>query len=342
MVLTPTELKKISPLSPELKENISKYRQEISDILSGKDDRIILICGPCSIHNSQEAVDYARKLKIISDKHKETIFILMRTYFEKPRTTIGWKGLLHDPNLNQSDLLEEGLHITRDLLLKINEIGIPCATEFLDLLVPEYYSDLITWGCIGARTSESQPHRQMVSGLSDIPIGFKNGTIGSVKIAIDAILCAQHAHSYLSIDQEGMVQVKKTTGNKDCHVVLRGGWEGPTCKPNYYVEDLQNVSQLLQYAKLRANIMIDCSHGNSQKDYRNQPKVAGYLSKQIAKGNRNIIGLMLESNHNHGRQEISNKPLQYGISITDQCINLKTTEEIIDQLSLSVLHRRDI
>jgi 3-deoxy-7-phosphoheptulonate synthase len=342
-VITPDELKTKYKADDSILNFVGESRRQIENILSRKDDRLLLIVGPCSVHDIQQAFEYGQKLKIIADKHKDTLMIVMRTYFEKPRTNIGWKGLINDPLLNNTKNINLGIEQARQLLIKLNQIQVPCGTEFLDMLIPLYYQDLISWGCIGARTTESQSHRQMASGLK-MTVGFKNCTLGSVKTAIDGIITARSEHTYLDINENGQISIKHTTGNPNCHVILRGGWDGPTIKPNYYVEDLQRVSQLLQYSKLKENIMIDCSHGNSKKDFRNQPHVAKYLAEQIKKGNFNIFAIMLESNHHEGEQTLdTNCPekLNYGISVTDGCINFETTEEVIEMLSVAVKARRD-
>lgn len=342
-VVTPREVRSKHMSTTSILNFVLNTREQINNILNRKDDRILLVVGPCSIHDIGQALEYGKKLKIVADKHKDTLLIVMRTYFEKPRTSIGWKGLINDPYLNDTRKINVGLEQARELLLQLNEIEVACGTEFLDMLIPQYYEDLISWGCIGARTTESQSHRQMASGLG-LPTGFKNCTLGSVKTAIDGIITANSSHSYLDMNLDGHIMIKHTPGNPNCHVILRGGWDGPTIKPNYYVEDLQRVAQLLQCSKLRENIMIDCSHGNSKKDYRNQPHVAKYLAEQIKKGNYNIFGLMLESNHNEGEQQLDTshpEKLKYGISVTDGCISFQTTEEVIEMLSIAVKSRRE-
>lgn len=343
-IISPQELKKEIPNNSI--DFIKQSRQTIRNILDGLDDRILVVVGPCSIHNVEQAKIYAQNLAEMARRHDPDIFVVMRIYFEKPRTNIGWKGLIHDPDLDNSCNIEKGLKMARQLLAEINEIGIPCATEFLDLLTFNYYEDLISWGCIGARTSESQPHRQVASGLA-MPIGFKNGTTGSIKNAVDGILSAETAHSHVNIDEMGRVSIHKTRGNKYGHVVLRGGWDGPTIRPNYYMEDVQRVCQLLQYAKLREKIMIDCSHGNSMKNYRNQYLVAEYLSDRIAKGNTSVVGMMFESNLKEGKQEYhvdrdQQQSLKYGISITDACINLESTEQILELIAVAIKKRRNL
>lgn len=341
-MITPEELKKKCPLDDDVRLFILHTREQIKNILSGQDDRLIVVVGPCSIHNVDQAIEYAKGLKEIASKHDNQLLIIMRTYFEKPRTNLGWKGLISDPELNDSCQIEKGLELARNLLISLNKMEVPCSCEFLDILTPHYLSDLISWGCIGARTTESQTHRQMASGL-EMPIGFKNGTTGTIKIAVDAILTAQTSHSYLDINPQGTVYINHTCGNPDTHIVLRGGWDGPTIKPNYHMEDIQRVAQLLQYSGLRENIMVDCSHANSKKNHHNQGVVARYLSEHIGQGNTNLIGVMLESNLKSGRQDLDHKNpenLIYGISITDACIDLKETEEIIEDLAVAIKNRR--
>lgn len=347
---TPNELKKKYPMTPEMAQTIQQNRSNICKIISKKSDKLLVIVGPCSIHSSEEALEYARQLKPIVKRHAEYLQIVMRVYLEKPRTSIGWKGLISDPYLDNSRKIPDGLMIARELLCKINQIGIACATEFLDLLtIPIYLADLISWGCIGARTSESQPHRQMVASLDQIPIGFKNGTSGSTKIAIDGILAAQESHVFLGVDpiKDGKLEIIQANGNPHCHVVLRGGWDASNPKPNYFQSDIQHVSQLLQYSGLHQSLMIDCSHGNSKKNYLNQPKVATYLAQQIAHGNQNIVAVMLESNLHEGKQSFSpicdsKLNLKPGISITDACLNISQTVKIIKELAGAVKIRRQL
>lgn len=346
-ILSPHEVISLNTLEDVLRERIDGYRQQIVDILERRDDRLMVIVGPCSIHNVSEALEYATALKEMANIHSEYLLVIMRVYLEKPRTTVGWKGFVHDPNLDGSDLISDGLVRARKLLIDLNSMGIPCATEFLDVINCEYYGDLISWGCIGARTSESQTHRQMASGFA-MPVGFKNGTSGSIKIAIDAIISAKESHSYLSIDMDGVVGKKTTHGNPWGHIVLRGGWEGPIPKPNYFLEDIQKVSQFLQYAGLDQNIVIDCSHGNSKKKHTNQSIVASYLADKITKGEENVVGLMLESHIHDGCQKLvvgangTVGDLKPGISITDACIDLKMTGEVLEELAVAVKNRRHL
>lgn len=337
-LLTPQKLKEKYPLTKTLSKSIQQKRNQINKVINKESDKLLVIVGPCSIHNVEQALEYATRLKEMADRHHEYLVIVMRVYLEKPRTSIGWKGFIHDPDLSGKCRIDQGLEKSRELLIKINEIGLPCATEFLDILTPHYLAELVSWGCIGARTTESQTHRQMASNLP-MAIGFKNGTTGSIKIAIDGIITARDSHSYLGISDSGQVSVVHTHGNPNSHIVLRGGWDGPNPKPNYYSEDIQHVSQLLQYSGLLESIVIDCSHGNSKKNHKNQPKVAHYLSEQISKGNQNIVGVMIESNIHEGKQPFSCNP-KYGISITDGCLSLEQTEEVLEELAIAVKNRR--
>ncbi len=326
LLITPAQLKSDIPLSEKAKETIQKGRQTINDILDRKDKRIFLVVGPCSIHDVAAAKDYALKLKELSDKVQDTLYLVMRVYFEKPRTTVGWKGLINDPHLNDSFEIEDGLHIGRKLLLDIAEIGLPTATEALDPISPQYLQDTISWSAIGARTTESQTHREMSSGLS-VAIGFKNGTDGGLGVAINALGSVAHPHSFLGINREGQVSIVRTKGNPYAHVVLRGGGG----KPNYDSVNVALCEQALEKADLAKNIMIDCSHANSNKDPALQPLVMQDATNQIMDGNKSIIGLMVESNLNWGSQSIPEKleDLKYGVSVTDACIDWETTEKAI-------------
>ena len=326
LLITPAQLKSDIPLSEKARETIQKGRQTINDILDRKDKRIFLVVGPCSIHDVAAAKDYALKLKELSDKVQDTLYLVMRVYFEKPRTTVGWKGLINDPHLNDSFEIEDGLHIGRKLLLDIAEIGLPTATEALDPISPQYLQDTISWSAIGARTTESQTHREMSSGLS-VAIGFKNGTDGGLGVAINALGSVAHPHSFLGINREGQVSIVRTKGNPYAHVVLRGGGG----KPNYDSVNVALCEQALEKADLAKNIMIDCSHANSNKDPALQPLVMQDATNQIMDGNKSIIGLMVESNLNWGSQSIPEKleDLKYGVSVTDACIDWETTEKAI-------------
>ena len=326
---SPNALKERLPPSPQVINLISKTRQEIKDILDGKDKRLLCVVGPCSIHNIEEGLEYGKKLKLIADKVNGKLLIVMRVYFEKPRTTIGWKGLINDPNLDGSCRVNYGLFLARRLLLDLNQLGLPCGYEMLDTITPQYISDLISWSAIGARTTESQVHRQLVSGVS-MPVGFKNGTGGSKKLAADAVLSAQYPHCFMGITNEGQAAICWTRGNHHCHIILRGGSEGP----NYSSEDIEEAKELLRKNKVGQNIMVDCSHGNSRKDYRNQPKV---LREIIAKDRKNIIGVMLESNLKEGSQKlISGEKPAYGISITDSCMSIETTDKLLTEIASKI------
>ena len=325
-LITPNDLLSKYPLTDNIKDFVIKTRNDISNILFKKDNRFLMVVGPCSIHDIEQAKKYGDMLKVISDKVKDKILIVMRVYFEKPRTTVGWKGLINDPDLNNTYNVNKGLELARELLLYLNTIRLPCGCEVLDTITPHYISDLISWGAIGARTTESQVHRQLVSGLS-MPVGFKNGTNGNIDICGDAINSAKNKHCFMGINDEGNACVIETRGNFYTHVILRGGKE-----PNYRSNNVQNVKELLEKKNINPSIMIDCSHGNSEKDYRNQRWVLKNVMKQITEGETSIIGVMIESNINEGKQDlnyIGKHKLSYGVSITDSCINIETTEEFI-------------
>lgn len=325
-LITPEALKKEIPLSDKAAETVSKGRQAIYDIMDGKDHRLFVVVGPCSIHDVEAARDYASRLKKLADEVSDTLLIVMRVYFEKPRTTVGWKGLINDPHLNDTFDIEQGLHIGRRLLLDINELGLPAATEALDPISPQYLQDTIAWSAIGARTTESQTHREMSSGLS-MAIGFKNGTDGSLDVAVNAMKSVSHPHSFLGIDQQGQVAIIRTKGNNYGHVVLRGGGG----KPNYDSVSVALCEQALDKAGLRKSMMIDCSHANSSKDPAIQPLVMQDVTHQILEGNTSIQSLMVESNINWGNQSIPENlaDLKYGVSVTDACIDWPTTERAI-------------
>lgn len=325
-LITPEALKQELPLSNAAAETVEKGRQAIYDIMDGKDHRLFLVVGPCSIHDVEAARDYATRLKKLADEVSDTLLIVMRVYFEKPRTTVGWKGLINDPHLNDTFDIEQGLHIGRRLLLDIAEIGLPTATEALDPISPQYLQDTISWSAIGARTTESQTHREMSSGLS-MAIGFKNGTDGSLDVAVNAMNSVSHPHSFLGINQQGQVAIIRTKGNNYGHVVLRGGGG----KPNYDSVSVALCEQALDKAGLRKSVMVDCSHANSSKDPAIQPLVMQDITHQILEGNQSIQGLMVESNLNWGNQSIPDNlaDLKYGVSITDACIDWPTTEKAI-------------
>jgi len=327
-LISPSKLIEQLPMTEDAISTVVRTRSEIINILNGKDKRLLLIVGPCSIHDVSSAHEYAKKLLEIKQKVEKNILVIMRVYFEKPRTVIGWKGLINDPDLDNSFDINKGIKIARKLLIDLAESGMPAGHEYLDLISPQYISDVICWGAIGARTTESQSHRELASGLS-CPVGFKNGTNGSIQIAIDAIKAASKAHNFLSVTKEGKSAIFSTKGNRDCHIILRGGK-----KINYQQEDVTSVSDLLVKNKLSNNIMIDASHANSQKDHAKQRIVIQDISDQISKGNNSICGVMLESNLIEGRQDIGKKDdLVYGQSITDACIGWNETEELIETLN---------
>jgi len=329
VLITPEELKNQLPLSAAATKSVIEGRQTVRDILDGKDHRVILVIGPCSIHNVEEAKEYANRLKKLADEVSDTLFIIMRVYFEKPRTTVGWKGLVNDPYLNDSFKIEEGLHIGRQLLIDIAEIGLPTATEALDPISPQYLQELVSWSAIGARTTESQTHRELASGLSSA-VGFKNGTDGGLTVATNALQSVSSPHRFLGMNFQGRVSVIHTKGNPYGHVVLRGGSE----KPNYDSVSVAMTEQALKKASVSTNIMIDCSHANSNKNHELQPLVIDNVSNQILEGNKSIIGLMIESNLEPGNQSIPSnlKDLKYGVSVTDACIGWDTTVKALTDM----------
>src|SRR3954471_13921752 len=322
----PDEIKRRVPLTEKAEQTVLEGRHALERILDRRDHRLLVVVGPCSIHDPVAAIDYARRLKKIADEVSDTLFIVMRVYFEKPRTTTGWKGLINDPHMDDSFDIEKGLELARTVLRDINELGLPAGTEALDPISPQYLSDLIAWSAIGARTTESQTHREMASGLST-PVGFKNGTDGGLQVAINALLSVSNAHSFLGIDQDGQVAVIRTKGNRYGHIVLRGGAKGP----NYDTVTIAVVEKELAKHKLPANIVVDCSHANSNKDPSLQPLVMHDLVHQIIDGNRSLTGVMLESNINAGNQSIPAElsQLKYGVSVTDACIDWATTERVL-------------
>ncbi|MBL8499904.1 MAG: 3-deoxy-7-phosphoheptulonate synthase AroG [Nitrosomonas sp.] len=333
----PVELHREYPMTESTTETVYSARQATHRILHGEDDRLLVVVGPCSIHDVDAALEYAARLKHLREKLKPQLHIVMRVYFEKPRTTIGWKGLINDPDLDNSFHINKGLRMARRLLLDLNTIGMPSATEYLDLVSPQYLSDLISWAAIGARTTESQGHRELASGVS-CPIGFKNGTYGNLNIAIDAIAAASRPHHFLSVTKEGHTAIFATKGNEDCHIILRGGR-----KPNYDAASIASAVEELKKAKLPPHLMIDFSHANSHKDYRRQTEVAADVAEQIAGGNGAICGVMIESHLVEGNQKADGKKreeLVYGQSITDGCINFEATEHVLQQLASAVEKRR--
>lgn len=318
---------------------VSSTRHRIHNIMAGKDDRLLVVIGPCSIHNPAAALDYARQLQVQREKYADTLEIVMRVYFEKPRTTVGWKGLINDPYLDETFRIDEGLRIARQLLIEINRLGLPAGSEFLDVISPQYLGDLISWGAIGARTTESQVHRELASGLS-APIGFKNGTDGNIRIATDAIQAAAGAHHFLSVHKNGQVAIVQTKGNKDCHVILRGGKA-----PNYDAASVAQACKDLEKAKLPATLMVDCSHANSSKQHEKQLDVARDIAAQLASGSRSVFGVMVESHLNAGAQKFTPgkddlSKLEYGKSITDACLGWDDSVELLEVLSAAVKARR--
>ena len=328
VLMTPNELRDQLPLSKQGRAFVSDSRQIISNIIHKKDPRLLVIAGPCSVHDVDAAKEYARKLKRLHDSC-ENLFVVMRVYFEKPRTTVGWKGLINDPHMDGSFNVETGLKTARELLLELTDIGLPLATEALDPISPQYLAELFSWSAIGARTTESQTHREMASGLS-MPIGFKNGTNGSLDVAINALHSAASAHRFMGINRQGQVALITTSGNPDGHVILRGGKQ-----PNYDSVNIALCEQALANQGISPSIVVDCSHGNSNKDYRRQPLVAENVTNQIIEGNRSIIGIMLESHLNEGNQsaELPKEQLAYGVSVTDACINFSETERLVKHMN---------
>ncbi|HAQ73722.1 3-deoxy-7-phosphoheptulonate synthase [Stutzerimonas nitrititolerans] len=325
-LITPEQLKHELPLTASALQTVSHGRQVVRDILDGKDHRLFIVVGPCSIHDLKAAREYAERLKVLAEKVSDSLFLVMRVYFEKPRTTVGWKGLINDPFMDDSFKIQDGLHIGRKLLLELAEMGLPTATEALDPISPQYLQDLISWSAIGARTTESQTHREMASGLSSA-VGFKNGTDGSLTVAINALQSVSSPHRFLGINQAGGVSIVTTKGNSYGHVVLRGG----NGKPNYDSVSVALCEQELGKARIRPNIMVDCSHANSNKDPALQPLVMENVANQIVEGNQSIIGLMVESHLGWGNQSIpkDRSELRYGISVTDACIDWDTTEKAV-------------
>jgi len=334
-LLPPDHILREFPITENAAETVYETRRSIHRILHGADDRLLVIMGPCSIHDVKAANEYARKLKQERDRLTNDMLVVMRVYFEKPRTTIGWKGLINDPHLDGSFRINEGLRIARQLLLDLNETGMPAACEFLDMITPQYVADLVSWGAIGARTTESQVHRELASGLS-CPVGFKNGTDGNVRIALDAIRAAQVPHHFLSVTKAGHSAIVSTTGNEDCHVILRGGKQ-----PNYDGKSVDFAAKSLAEAGIPARIMIDFSHGNSGKDPQMQINVGRSVAAQIAEGDERIFGIMVESHLKSGRQDlVSGKELVYGQSITDACIGWEDSHQILNTLAEAVRQRR--
>ena len=337
-VISPSVLQQELPANEQIVHLIRRNREAISTVINAKDDRLLVIVGPCSIHDERAAIDYAQKLKQLAEELENDLLIIMRVYFEKPRTTVGWKGLINDPNMDNSFDINRGLRKARDLMLQINAMGLGVASEFLDLLSPQYIADLVSWGAIGARTTESQGHRELASGVS-CPVGFKNGTSGSTNIACDAILASKRSHIFMGIDQQGQCSIVKTKGNADCHVILRGGK-----KPNFDAVSVNKACEELQQKSLPERVMIDFSHANSLKQHKRQLLVADDVSDQISNGDKRIIGVMIESFLHEGNQGMKDlNKLNYGVSVTDACINWEDTVEVLrNKLAIAVSQRRNI
>jgi 3-deoxy-7-phosphoheptulonate synthase len=324
------------PITERSSTVVSDARGEATRIVRGEDDRLLVVVGPCSIHDPEAALEYARRLLPWREKLAGELCIFMRVYFEKPRTTVGWKGLINDPNLDGSFQINKGLRLARRLLLELAEMGLPAGSEFLDTISPQFIADLIAWGAIGARTTESQVHRELASGLS-VPVGFKNGTDGNIQICIDAIRAAAGSHHFLSVTKQGLSAIVETRGNDACHVILRGSSAGP----NHDSPSIEAVVEKLRASGLPERIMVDCSHGNSRKDYKRQPEVAAEVADMVASGSKAVCGVMLESHLVEGRQDlVAGKPLTYGQSITDACISWESTVPVLEQLATAVRQRR--
>jgi len=335
-LISPAALISELPVSDTTTQTVSHARRAIHNILTGEDPRILVVTGPCSIHDPDAARDYAERLQATASRLADDLFIVMRVYFEKPRTTVGWKGLINDPDLNDTFNINKGLHLARSLLLDLGDMGVPCGTEYLDLISPQYIADLIAWGAIGARTTESQTHRELASGLS-CPVGFKNATDGDVQVAVDAIGSASQPHHFLSVTKGGHSAIFKTAGNQDCHVILRGGKQ-----PNYDMFSTDDTAALLAKANLPARIMIDASHANSRKIPARQIHVVQDIATQIARGNQDIFGIMIESHLVEGRQDVrDDQPLAYGQSITDPCISWTDTYTVLEELAAASRERRN-
>ena len=336
-VASPREVSSELPVTESAARTTFQARRELRRVLEGEDDRVIVVVGPCSIHDPQAALDYARRLAAVRERLADDLLVVMRVYFEKPRTTVGWKGLINDPDLDGTFRINHGLRVARRLLLDLGGMGLPSGVEFLDVFTPQYFADLVAWGAIGARTTESQLHRELASGLS-CPVGFKNGTTGNVRIAVDAIGAARSPHHFLGVTKEGRAGIFRTIGNRDCHVILRGGDE-----PNYGAEDVAETSALLRAAGLPARIMIDFSHANSARQHERQILVGEDVASRIADGERRIVGAMIESNLVAGRQHVRpGQPLVYGQSITDACLGWKDTALLLERLAGAVRARRGV
>ncbi|HET9953691.1 MAG TPA: 3-deoxy-7-phosphoheptulonate synthase [Polyangiaceae bacterium] len=335
-LLPPAILMEELPLGESAAERVAAARAAVSEIVSGKDDRLLVVVGPCSIHDPDAALEYAAKLEPLARAHCKELCVVMRTYFEKPRTTVGWKGLINDPDLNGRFSINRGLRIARKFLIDVVEVGLPTATEFLDPITPQFMADVVSWGAIGARTTESQVHRELASGLS-MPVGFKNGTSGAVQTAVDAVRSAASAHHFLSVTKQGLAAIVATRGNPHCHIILRGGENGP----NYAEEHVQQATRALKKAELRPSLMIDTSHANSGKDPSRQPLVAAEIARQIELGSHAIFGVMLESFLLEGRQDVKpGKSLLRGQSITDGCLSFDATQPLLERFAKAVITRR--
>jgi 3-deoxy-7-phosphoheptulonate synthase len=335
-LIPPAILMEELPITEKASTTVAQARDQAAAVLRGEDRRLLVVVGPCSIHDTAAAREYGERLRGCAGRLADDLLLFMRVYFEKPRTTVGWKGLINDPHLDDSFAINQGLRLGRGLLLDLAEAGLPAGAEFLDTLTPQFIADLVSWGAIGARTTESQVHRELASGLS-MPVGFKNGTDGNVQIAIDAMKAARHPHHFLSVTKQGIAAIVATTGNDCCHLILRGGKGGPNFDP----ETVRSVSCSLERAGLLHRVMIDCSHGNSDKDYTRQPLVAHSVAEQMEAGAGEICGVMIESHLREGRQDqVAGKPLVYGQSITDACISWETTVPVLEELALAVRRRQ--
>jgi 3-deoxy-7-phosphoheptulonate synthase len=336
-LLSPAILLEELPLSDASADTVASYRRQIAAILSGADDRLLAVVGPCSIHDPGAALEYAGRLQALAAGLAAELCVVMRVYFEKPRSTVGWKGLINDPDLDGTFQINKGLRAARGLLANLTARGVPCGTEFLDPISPQFVADAISWGAIGARTVESQVHRELASGLS-MPIGFKNGTYGTVQTAVDAVTASAHPHRFLGVTEQGLAGIVTTVGNPHSHVILRGGATGP----NFDSASVGEAAAAMRKAGLRANLMIDCSHGNSQKDFRRQPDAARAVAAQVAGGSRDVIGVMIESHLIEGRQDlVPGRALTYGQSITDACLGWDATAPLLEELAASVRARRE-
>ncbi|KAJ3330643.1 3-deoxy-7-phosphoheptulonate synthase [Blyttiomyces sp. JEL0837] len=339
-LLPPQIIQMDHPLSSDGKYTVAKARRQAAKILKGEDDRILVIVGPCSIHDVNAAMDYGKRLKEMADLYRDQLLIVMRAYFEKPRTTVGWKGLINDPHIDGSFRINEGLRIARKLLCDLTDMGMPVGCELLDTISPQFIADTVSWGAIGARTTECQLHRELASGVS-FPVGFKNGTDGNIDIAIDAIQAASHPHHFLGVTKQGLASITRTKGNEYCHVILRGGKTGP----NYKKEHVDEISKTLVGGGHQNKIMVDCSHGNSEKKHKNQISVLNDLAGQIANGNTALFGVMIESNIHEGNQKVpatGPKDLKYGVSITDACVNWEDTVDMLETLAKAQQARRQL